>query len=265
MNEQDVIHRAEAVIRRLDEVGRPAIDFPGTVRIAADAPLAQYFDHTLLKPDATKDRYEALCREARAYGVRSVCVPPDRVSLCAELLADSGVDVCTVIGFPLGYHSTTSKVGEVEMAAAAGAVEFDTVIPIGRLRDGDVEAVYDDVRAVVAAAPGRIVKVILETALLDDEEKIRAAAAALHAGAAMLKTSTGVVAGGATVEAVRVLRAVAGTSRGVKASAGVRSLAFARSCIAAGADRIGAGATTAILDEAAGRVGPSHDTGEGSY
>ncbi|TVR68426.1 MAG: deoxyribose-phosphate aldolase [Spirochaetaceae bacterium] len=221
--------------------------------------LSRYFDHTLLKPEARASQYETLCREALQLRTRTVCVPPDRVALAVDLLQDSTVEVCTVIGFPLGYSSTSAKVAEVDLTRTLGASEFDVVIPVGRLRDGDLPAVYDDIRAVVAAAEGSVVKVILETALLTDAEKIAGSVAAIHGGAAFLKTSTGFSTGGATVEDIRLLRMVAGESRGVKASGGVRELAFVKACIAAGADRIGASATAAILANAAG--GPEGNDG----
>ena len=265
MKEQDILTRAAATQAHLVATNRPAFEYSGDARIDPDAPLARYFDHTLLKPEATASQYRTLCDQARAYGTRSVCVPPDRVELCSTQLAGSSVEVCTVIGFPLGYHSTSAKVTEVEMAASAGATEFDMVIPIGRLRDGDVNAIYDDVRAVVAAAGSQIVKVILETALLEEEQKIDAAVAAIHAGAAILKTSTGFSTAGATVEDLAMFRIIAGNSRGVKAAGGIRDLTFARACIEAGADRIGASGTGSILDEAAGRSGPSKGTGGESY
>lgn len=265
MNEQDILKRAAATQEQLTAAQRPAFSFDGSARIAPGAPLAQYFDHTLLKPEATAEQYRILCEQARQYGTRSVCVPPDRVGLCRGELEGSQVEVCTVIGFPLGYHSTSAKVTEVEMAGSAGASEFDMVIPIGRLRDGDVHAIYDDIRAVVTAAGGQIVKVILETALLTDEQKVDAAAAAIHAGAAILKTSTGFSTAGATVSDLRMFRLIAGETRGVKAAGGIRDLTFARSCIEAGADRIGASGTGGILDEAAGRSGPSKRTGGDSY
>ena len=265
MDETQIRQRISATRKRLESAGRPAIDLPRAARVAGDAPLSRYFDHTLLKPEATAERYRALCAEARQLATRSVCVPPDRVGLCAAELAGSEVEVCTVIGFPLGYHSSSAKVREVEIAASAGATEFDMVIPIGRMRDGDVEAVYDDVRAVVAAGCSMVVKVILENALLDEPERIDAAVAAVQAGAAFIKTSTGFASGGARVEDLRMFRLVAGDDRGVKAAGGIRDLAFARACIEAGADRIGASATGAILDEAAGRVAPSDASGGDGY
>lgn len=265
MKEQDIRTRAAATKAQLTAADRPAFECSGAARVSPNAPLAQYFDHTLLKPEATSGQYRTLCEQARAYGTRSVCVPPDRVELCSSHLEGSQVEVCTVIGFPLGYHTTSAKVTEVEIAASAGATEFDMVIPIGRLRDGDVNAIYDDVRAVVAAAGSQIVKVILETALLEDEQKVDAAVAAIHAGAAILKTSTGFSTAGATVEDIALFRLIAGDQRGVKAAGGIRDLQFARACIEAGADRIGASGTGSILDEAAGRSTPSKSTGGDSY
>lgn len=263
MTNDEIQRFSETTQAHLDASGRPATAFAGDPRVESDAPLARYFDHTLLKPEATTDQYVRLCEEAQAIGTRSVCVPPDRVGLCAEQLAGSPVEVCTVIGFPLGYHNTGAKVEEVRFTLAEGASEFDMVIPIGRHRDGDPAVVYDDVRAVVDAAEGRIVKVILETALLSEEQKISAATAAIHAGAAILKTSTGFASAGATVADVAMFRRVAGESRGVKAAGGIRTLAFARECIEAGADRLGASATGAIIGEAAGRKNDSGKAGGG--
>lgn len=242
-----LIREAEAILR---EAGRPAIPCSLSVRAAEDQALSRYFDHTLLKPEAGADQYEALCAEALALQTRSVCVPPNRVAQCAGLLRDSPVEVCTVIGFPLGYCSTSAKVADVEVTRSLGASEFDMVLSPGKVREGDLPAVYDDIRAVTSAAEGFVVKVILETALLSDREKILGAVTALHAGAAFLKTSTGFSTGGATVEDIRLLRMAAGDDRGVKASGGVRELAFVQACIAAGADRIGASATATILGKA---------------
>ncbi|MFW5644064.1 MAG: deoxyribose-phosphate aldolase [Alkalispirochaeta sp.] len=264
MNEENIRSKSDALRETLTRSGRDAVAFEGASRIEEGAPLARYFDHTQLKPEATAEQYAALCREAREAGTRSVCVPPDRVRECVGDLDGSGVEVCTVIGFPLGYHSTSAKVEEVRYALSEGATEFDMVIPIGRLRDGDPAVVYDDVRAVVEAAEGRIVKVILETALLSLDEKIGAATAAIHAGAAILKTSTGFSTAGATIEDLRLFRVIAGPKRGVKAAGGIRTLAFARSCIEAGADRLGASATVSILAEAAGTKRDSVNT-EGGY
>lgn len=263
MNTNEIQRIQNETLQRLIDSGRPAIKCAGPARVATGAPLAKYFDHTLLKPEATADRYIELCEEAQAHGTRSVCVPPDRVGLCAAELDGSDVEVCTVIGFPLGYHNSGAKVEEVRFTRDEGATEFDMVIPVGRHKDGDPAIVYDDVRAVVAAAGEMIVKVILETALLTDEEKVIAATAAVHAGGGILKTSTGFASTGATIEDLEMFRIIAGENRGVKAAGGIRDLAFARACIDAGADRLGASATVAILGEAAGVNPASGSSGDG--
>lgn len=238
-------------IASLEASGRPRIDAPTAPRAVVGAPFSKRFDHTLLKADADAAQYRDLCAAAVELDTWSVCVPPDRVTLCARELRETAVAVCTVIGFPFGYHASSAKVAEVSTTGEAGATEFDMVLAIGRLRDGDIGYVYDDVRAVVAAAGSHIVKVILETALLDDRQRIVAATVAIHAGASFIKTSTGFNGGGASVEDLEMFRLVAGETRGVKASGGVRTAEFARACIAAGADRIGASATAAILAGAA--------------
>jgi deoxyribose-phosphate aldolase len=174
------------------------------------------------------------------------------VGIAAEMLRGSGVKVCTVIGFPLGYNDPRSKADEVRRARELGCEEFDMVIPVGLLKDGNLIEVFCDVRAVVEAAEGLLVKVILETGLLSRDEKIAAGIVSLMAGAHFLKTSTGFFTTGATVEDVELLRAVAGENRGVKAAGGIRDFAFAESLIKAGADRIGASATLKILAEAEG-------------
>ncbi len=263
-HDQAVLQIVETARNHLESSGRPYVGYTGKARMEKGGSLARYFDHTLLKPDATAAQYEELCDQALELTTRSVCIPPDRISLCARRLEGSVVEVCTVIGFPLGYHSTAAKVEEVRMAGGEGATEFDMVIPIGRLRDGDPSVVYDDVRAVVDAAEGMIVKVILETALLSPDQKIQAAYAAIHAGGAILKTSTGFASAGATVQDIEILRLIAGTERGVKAAGGIRTLEFARQLIEAGADRLGASATISILGEAAGEKGVL-DNGEGGY
>jgi deoxyribose-phosphate aldolase len=263
-DEAKVLEIIEETRKHLDDSGRRYVSFRGSARVTPGESLPRYFDHTLLKPDALVAQYEELCDQAMELTTRSVCVPPDRVRLCARRLEGSSVETCTVIGFPLGYHSTSAKVEEVRMALGEGATEFDMVIPIGRLRDGDPSVVYDDVRAVVDAAEGLVVKVILETALLSQEQKAQAAVAAVHAGGAILKTSTGFASAGATVEDIRLFRRIAGTERGVKAAGGIRTLSFARECIDAGADRLGASATISIIGEATGENGVL-DNGEGGY
>ncbi len=215
--------------------------------------LASYFDHTLLKPEATREAFEKLYQEAILWKTFSVCIPPNRVRGAVDRLKGSGVKVCTVIGFPLGYTEASTKAEEVRIAWEEGCDEFDTVIPIGLLKEGNIPAVFRDIHAVVQAAQGRLVKVILETCLLTEEEKLLGGVLAILAGAHMLKTSTGFASKGATVEDIALLRILAGKNRGVKAAGGIRDYATARAMIEAGADRIGASATPAILSEAEGR------------
>ncbi len=209
--------------------------------------LAQRFDHTLLKVEARREDYQKLFKEAAEYGCYSVCVPPRVVAQAVRTLTASGVRVCTVIGFPAGYATTAGKVKEALQCREWGAHEFDMVLPIGELKDGDMVSVYEDVRAVVGAVEGAIVKVILETCYLTDEEKVAAGASALCAGAAFLKTSTGFGTGGATIADVKLLRALAGDQAGVKAAGGIRDRSTAEAFVAAGADRIGSSSTVGIL------------------
>jgi deoxyribose-phosphate aldolase len=212
--------------------------------------LNQYIDHTNLKPGATRADIERLCREAREYGFASVCVNPVNVPLAHDLLSGSDVKVCTVIGFPLGQNSTAVKVAETEDALRAGCEEFDMVINVGRLHDGDTAYVEGEIAAVVAAACGRTVKVIIECGLLSDEEKATATRLACAAGAHYVKTCTGVSAGVATVEDVRLMRSCLSGGAKIKASAGIRTYADAVALIEAGAERIGTSAGIAIMAEA---------------
>ncbi len=212
--------------------------------------LSSYFDHTLLKPEASREAFSTFFQEAILWKTFSVCIPPNRVRAAVDHLKGSGVKVCTVIGFPLGYTEAPTKAEEVRLAREAGCDEFDTVIPIGLLKDGNIPAVFNDVFSVVQAAQGRLVKVILETCLLTEEEKLLGGVLALLAGAHMLKTSTGFSSKGATVEDVALLRILAGKNHGVKAAGGIRDYATTRAMIEAGADRIGASTTPAILAEA---------------
>lgn len=220
----------------------------------SDLPLAGLIDHTLLKPEATPAQVEALCAEAARYRFASVCVNPGFVPLCARLLAGTPVAVCTVIGFPLGATTTKTKVFEATQAAGNGARELDMVIAIGRLKAGELREVAEDIAAVVAAghAAGALVKVIIETSLLQDEEKVAACLLAARAGADFVKTSTGFAGGGATAADIALMRRVVGPEVGVKASGGVRTLADATAMVAAGADRIGASAGVQIVREAEG-------------
>jgi deoxyribose-phosphate aldolase len=216
--------------------------------------IARYIDHTLLKPEATSDQIAALCAEARKHSFMSVCVNPYWVKRCAELLRGSPVKVCTVIGFPLGANASDIKAMEARRAIRDGATEIDMVINVGALKSGDDETVFRDIRAVVdAAEDGRaICKVILETALLTDEEKVRASVLSKKARADFVKTSTGFASGGATAADVALMHRAVGGELGVKASGGVKSLADFEEMVRAGATRIGASAGIRILKEAAG-------------
>lgn len=217
----------------------------GTGSVPGD--IARAIDHTLLKPDATESQVRKLCDEARQYVFASVCVNPSWVALCAELLTGSPVKVCTVVGFPLGATTPTTKAIETRDAVANGADEIDMVINVGALKSGDDDRVRRDIEAVVDAARGRaIVKVILETSLLSREEKIRACQLCKQAGADFVKTSTGFGGGGATVEDIALMRKTVGPEMGVKASGGVGDLETAQAMVAAGATRIGASASVAI-------------------
>ena len=210
--------------------------------------LAKYIDHTLLKPDAKKEAIEKLCLEAKEYGFASVCVNPTWVPLAAEILKDSDVKVCTVIGFPLGATTPEVKRFETENAIQNGAEEVDMVINIGALKSGEDELVKRDIKAVVEAAKGKaLVKVIIETCLLTEDEKVRACKLSVEAGADYVKTSTGFSTGGATVEDIKLMRETVGPNIGVKASGGVRTLQDAKAMIEAGATRIGASSGIAIV------------------
>lgn len=220
--------------------------------IPADLKLAAMIDHTLLKPDATPDEIAQLCFEARKHGFASVCVNPGHVRLCADLLRGTAVKVCTVIGFPLGATSPETKVYETETALRDGATEIDMVINIGALKGGDNTWVARDIRGVVetAHAAGAIVKVIIETSLLSDEEKVKACLLSKEAGADFVKTSTGFAGGGATPQDIALMRRTVGPEMGVKASGGVRTFEDARSMVEAGATRIGASAGVKIVQGA---------------
>lgn len=211
--------------------------------------LASYFDHTLLKPDATYAQIDKLCDEALGSRFASVCVNGMHVARCAEILAGSGVLVCSVVGFPLGAMASEIKVAEARRAIADGACEIDTVIPVGALKSGADGYVRDELQALAEAchAGGARLKVILECALLTDDEKRRGCRLSAQAGADFVKTSTGFAGGGATIEDVALMRAVVGPQMGVKAAGGVRDLEGAQAMIAAGATRIGASASVEIV------------------
>lgn len=218
--------------------------------------LAATIDHTLLRPDATEADIRTLCEEASQYGFASVCVHPVWVPLCATLLAGTPVETCTVIGFPHGANATATKAFETRLAVEQGATEVDMVINVGAMKGRDYQTVLRDIAGVVEATGGRAcTKVIIETSLLSDEEKVAACTLAKEACADYVKTSTGFAGGGATVEDVRLMRRVVGQDVGVKASGGVRDRATAEAMIAAGANRIGASAGVKITQAGSGGGG----------
>ena len=228
---------------------------PGLSQIPAD--VAALIDHTLLKPEATRDDILKLCAEARQFGFATVVVNPTWVATAAAALRGAPVKVCTVVGFPLGATLSTVKVAETEEAVKLGAEEIDMVINVGALKSGEDEFVEQDIRGVVAAArrSGAVIKVILECALLTDEEKVRACWCARAAGADFVKTSTGFGPGGAAAHDVELMRLTVGPEMGVKAAGGIRSYEDLKAMLSAGATRIGASASVRILQEAAGAPG----------
>lgn len=210
-------------------------------------PIARIIDHTLLAPDATPEMVEELCREAIEHGFYSVCVSPVFVPLARDRLADSPVRVCTVVGFPAGVNEPDVKAYETRLAIKRGADEIDMVMNIGAAKAGDWEKVGFDVESVVKSARGKLVKVILETCLLTDAEKLRACEVCVAAGAGFVKTSTGFSHGGATEADVRLLRAAVGPDVGVKASGGIRDYETACRMVEAGATRLGASSSVKII------------------
>lgn len=218
--------------------------------------LNQYIDHTNLKPTATAADIEALCADARKWEFASVCVNPAYVPLAKECLAGSDVKVCTVIGFPLGQNTTNVKIAETRQAFADGCDEFDMVINVGKLKDGDVDYVQNEIAAVVHAAYGKTVKVIIETGLLTDEEKALATRLACAGGAHFVKTCTGVSVGVATVADIRLMKENLTPGVKLKASAGIRCYEDATALIEAGAERLGTSAGVAIVTG-----GPAATTG----
>ena len=208
---------------------------------------AKFIDHTLLKPESTRQQIDQIIDEAKEYNFKSICVNPTHVKYAAERLNDSDVLVCTVIGFPLGATTTATKIFETEDAIKNGASEIDMVINIGALKDGRYEDVQKDIEGVVGAANGKIVKVIIETVLLTDDEKVKASELAKAAGADFVKTSTGFAGGGATPEDVKLMKDTVGDELEVKASGGVRNLEDFNKMIDAGATRIGASAGVQII------------------
>jgi deoxyribose-phosphate aldolase len=221
------------------------VDIPDALR--ASETLAGRIDHTLLKADATLSAIEALCDEAKHHGFASVCVNTRWVPTAAARLAGSGVMVCTVVGFPLGAMTRLAKAEEVRITVAEGADEIDMVLDIGGLLSGDLAAVYDDILSVVGAARPAPVKVILETSMLNDDQKAIACLIARRSGAAYVKTSTGFGGGGANAHDIALMRAMVGDTLGVKASGAVRTRQDAHAMLKAGADRIGASSSVAIV------------------
>ena len=208
--------------------------------------LTSIIDHTLLAADATSAQIARLCQEAREYSFASVCVNSCRVAQARTLLEGCPVKVCTVVGFPLGAMSTRAKADETRSAVEDGADEIDMVINVGYVKDGDWDGVLDDIMAVREACKGKVLKVILETCLLTDDEIVRACRTAVRAGADFVKTSTGFSKGGATVHAVSLMRSTVGADVGVKASGGIRNLETARAMVEAGASRLGCSSGVAI-------------------
>lgn len=211
--------------------------------------LAQYFDHTILKPSATTQEVLGICNEAIQYGFYSVCVNSTHVNLVANTLKDTQIKTCSVVGFPLGASTPEAKAFETSQAIENGATEIDMVINIGALLDKKYDIVEKDIKAVVDAAKGNIVKVIIETCFLTDQQKVKACELALQAGAHFVKTSTGFGTGGATIADIKLMRDTVGSRMQVKASGGIKDLTDTRAMIDAGADRIGASAGVKIMKE----------------
>jgi deoxyribose-phosphate aldolase len=255
--DQNCAEKCAGKTRTVVEAGADRISCGPSV-IELEAGFAGLIDHTLLKPEASRDDIRKLCQEAARFGFASVCINPWNVPLAAELVRGSKVKVCTVIGFPLGATLPQVKIHEAEEAIKLGAQEVDMVINIGALKSGQDDVVESDIRGVVEVAHqgGAICKVIFETSLLTVEEKVRAALASKMAGADFVKTSTGFSTGGATAEDVALMRAVVGTDIGVKASGGVRSFDDLKKMVCAGATRIGASASVKIMEQAAGSAPP---------
>ncbi|HZK33080.1 MAG TPA: deoxyribose-phosphate aldolase [Tissierellaceae bacterium] len=212
--------------------------------------ILSFIDHTILKPEATKEMVKSICEEAIEYGFAAVCVNPFYVKYCKELLKGTNIKVATVIGFPLGANTSDVKAFETKNAIDNGAEEVDMVINIGALKSKDYSVVKEDIKSVVEVAKGKaLVKLIIETSLLNREEKIKACELAMEAGADFVKTSTGFSTGGATVEDVKLMKEVVGDKLGIKASGGIRDLKTANKMIEAGASRLGASSGVKIAKE----------------
>ncbi len=248
--DQNCVEKCARKTRKVIDAGADRISAGPAVQV--DAEIAALIDHTLLKPDASCEDIRKLCQEAVRFGFASVVINPWYVSLAAELVRGTSVKVCTVVGFPLGATLPQVKIFETEEAVKAGAQEIDMVINIGALKSRQDEVVELDIRGVAEASHrgGAICKVILETALLTADEKVRASLACKNAGADFVKTSTGFGPAGATSEDVALMRAVVGSQMGVKAAGGIRSLEDLQKMVSAGATRIGASASVRILEEA---------------
>ena len=229
----------------------------------APSTIASMIDHTLLKPDATRQNIEELCREAAQFRFATVCVNPTWVALCSRLLAGTGVGVCSVVGFPLGATAADVKGYETQRAIFDGAREIDMVINVGALKSGDLRVVERDIEAVTTPCRscGAISKVIIEAALLTDDEKVTACTLAKAAGADYVKTSTGFGPGGATAADVALMRRVVGAEMGIKAAGGVRDLESLKALVAAGATRVGASAGVKIVQQARGEKAAAAPSG----
>lgn len=248
--DQNCVEKCSRKTRKVIDAGADRISAgPAVAQVSAD--IAALIDHTLLKPEASRDDIRKLCQEAVRFGFASVVVNPWYVPLAAESVRGSPVKVCSVVGFPLGATLPQVKIYETEQAVKLGAQEIDMVINVGALKSGQEEVVELDIRGVAEASHrgGAICKVILETALLDIEEKVRGCVAAKNAGADYVKTSTGFGPAGATAEDVALMRAVVGSEIGVKAAGGIRTLEDVKKMVSAGATRIGASASVKILEE----------------
>lgn len=247
--ERNVVDQPTAVKNIISNGADRIAAGPGIGNEIVDMNVARMIDHTLLKPEATPDEIKKLCEEAKTYNFVSVCINPCYVKLSYELLRGTPVKVCTVIGFPLGANTTEIKRAEAEQALENGAQEIDMVINIGMLKQKNYEYVFNDINQIVLAAKrhNAVCKVILETALLTDEEKIKACLLSKEAKADFVKTSTGFSKGGATAGDVALMRYVVGTAVGVKASGGIRTAEDAKLMIESGADRIGASASVKIV------------------
>lgn len=247
---QQLADLIQAALQRLAAPAGEAAP-PAAPQRADGAAVAALIDHTLLKPEATAAQIRQLCADAATYGFASVCVNPTWITLCTELLAGSGVKTCTVAGFPLGATLSSIKAREAAESIQLGASEVDMVLNVGRLKSGDYTTVYADVAAVVAAAHplNALVKVIIETGLLSENEKVAACVLVQAAGADFVKTATGFNGGGATVPDVALMRRVVGPNLGVKAAGGVRTGADAQQMVAAGATRIGTSGGVRIVQE----------------